>query len=101
MESDADVLQYMIRHVFLPPKLPQESESDDSLMDHHLLLQVQKASRRFIESIRASDEATSVGTVAKWKPISKMLHNMRTLHQARFLIKGDLVSAFEEMEIKG
>jgi hypothetical protein len=100
MESDANVLQYMIHHVFLPPQLPQESESDSSRMDHCLLLEVEKASRCFMELIHASDEATGVGTTAKWELVRKMLHNMSTLHQDQFLIK-DLVSAFKRMETGG
>jgi hypothetical protein len=97
MESDANVLQYMIHHVFLPPQLPQESESDGSLMDYRLLLQVEEASRCFMELIHASDEATGVGTTAKWERVRKMLHNMSTLHED----KQDLVSAFKGMDTGG
>jgi hypothetical protein len=97
MESDTNVLQYLTRHVFLPPQLPQESESDGSRMDHCLLLEVEKASRRFIELLRASDEST----IANWERASKMLREMSNLHQDQCLIKQELVPAFKRMETGG
>lgn len=97
MESDANVLQYLIRHVFLPPQLPQESDSNGCRMDHRLLLQVEQASRRFIEFLDASDEST----ITKWERARKMLHKMSNLHQDQFLIKHDLVSAFKRMDVRG
>jgi hypothetical protein len=101
MESDTNVLQYLTRHVFLPPQLPQESESDSSRMDHCLLLEVEKASRCFIELLHASDESTSVGTIANWERASKMLREMSNLHQDQCLIKQELVPAFNRMETGG
>jgi hypothetical protein len=101
MESDTNVLQYLIRHVFLPPQLPQESESDGSRMDHRLLLQAEKASRRFIELLRASDESTSIGAIANWERASKMLREMSNLHQGQFLTKQELVPAFKRMGTGG
>jgi hypothetical protein len=101
MESDANVLQYLIHHVFLPPQLPQESEANGTHMDHHLLLKVEKNSRRFIELLRASDKSTSVDATANWERASKMLREMTSLHQDEFLIKQDLVYAFKRMETGG
>jgi hypothetical protein len=101
MDSDANVLQYLIRHVFLPPQLPQESEVNGSRLDHHLLLKVEKASRRFIELIHASNKSTSVDATANWERASKMLREMSNLHQDKFLVEQDLVSALKRMEIKG
>jgi len=101
MESDANVLQYLIRHVFLPPQLPQESEANGSRLDHYLLLKVEKASRRFIKLLHASDKSTSVDATANWERASKMLREMSNLHQDQFLIKQDLVSAFKRMGTRG
>jgi hypothetical protein len=101
MESDANVLQYLIHHVFLPPQLPQESEANGFYMDHRLLLQVEKNSRRFIELLHTSDKSTSVDATANWERTSKMLREMSNLHQDQFLIKQDLVSAFKRMGTRG
>jgi hypothetical protein len=101
MESDANVLQYLTRHVFLPPQLPQEDESNGSRMDHCLLSQVERASRCFIESLHEPDESTSVGTIANWKRARKMLREMSNLHQDQFLIKKDLLFALKQMETGG
>jgi hypothetical protein len=101
MESDADVPRYMIHHVFLPPQLPQESESNSFRMDHQLLLEVEKTSRQFIKLIHMSEESAIIGTTAKWERINKMLQNMSTLHEGPFLVKQELVSAFKKMDTKG
>jgi hypothetical protein len=101
MESDANVLQYLIHHVFLPPQLPQESEANGSRLDHRLLWKVEKASRCFIELLHASGESTSVDATANWERASKMLREMSNLHQDEFLMKQDLVSAFKRMETGG
>jgi hypothetical protein len=101
MESDANVLQYLTRHVFLPPQLPQESESNSSCMDRHLLLEVEEASRNFIKLLPVSDKSTNVGTISNWQRASKMLRQMSNLHQDQFLIKQDLVSTFKLMETGG
>jgi hypothetical protein len=101
MESDANVLQYLTRHVFLPPQLPQQDESDGSRMDYHLISEVEKASRLFIKLLPTSSESTSIGTIANWERASKMLLKMSNLHQNQFLFRNDLVSSFKLMGTGG
>jgi hypothetical protein len=88
----ADELHYVVDHVFLPPKLPQEDDSSDSndaaLCD--LVCQVAKA---YCNDLPASKQG-------RWAPILKMLDNIHTFHKSS-LSDNQIVSAMQDMQPGG
>jgi hypothetical protein len=88
----ADGLHYVVDHVFLPPKLPQEDDSSDS-NDATLCDMVHKAAEAFCNVLPAHKQG-------RWTPILKMLDNIHTLHQSSFR-DDQIISAMQDMRPGG
>ena len=70
--SSEDLL-YMLNHVFLPPKLPQKDDNDDSGVDRDVTLChfAYKASHEFATYLSQSQQEN-------WSIVSQMLKKLKT-----------------------
>ncbi|KAJ7497967.1 hypothetical protein B0H11DRAFT_1715437 [Mycena galericulata] len=77
---DQDALNYIINHLFLPPKLPQEDDSDSSQQDA-LLEHISTCARLFCEGLR-KDYVHHIdrNAFACWETLRKTLGNFGDLH---------------------
>src|ERR1700730_14614584 len=62
-------LEYMIDHVFMPPRLPQERVKDFQEKEHALAGTTHRFARDFGHYLNVSDEK-------RWRPIIKMIENI-------------------------
>ncbi|KIM25732.1 hypothetical protein M408DRAFT_203316, partial [Serendipita vermifera MAFF 305830] len=94
-----DILQYLIEHIFLPPKLPQELDPKYRLKDSALLDLVTDAAARFAGlPIPSEDEVTQ--DLEAWEFIRRMLQNMKHIHNEGCLDRHNLQAALECMKPK-
>ncbi|KIM46712.1 hypothetical protein M413DRAFT_23079 [Hebeloma cylindrosporum] len=84
-----DILRYVLNHVFLPPKLPQEDDYDAE-RDAALCRFAYDASLEFGAFLSQSQQA-------QWSTVSQMLKNM--LESTRVLDKDVLVTNISHLEI--
>jgi hypothetical protein len=75
-------LQYLLNHVFLPPKLPQEDDSDQE-RDIVLCQQIYSAALEFTGFLSQHQQQ-------KWSVVSRMLEML--LHTTCSLDKGPLIT---------
>lgn len=87
-------LNYIINHVFLPPKLPQKDDSDVS-KTNALIDMMLKASESFQDRIPKHERS-------EWVPCIKMIRNMRELKdRSGNLIPKNVATALREMLDRG
>jgi hypothetical protein len=101
MELEKGHLQYIIEHVFLPPKLPQSYDVETEQKDESLYKFVAEASQRFVEALKESPHGASPRDLQIWQQIDEMLRRIARTHQLHHLVKEDLESALEEMKVGG
>ncbi|CCA73756.1 hypothetical protein PIIN_07711 [Serendipita indica DSM 11827] len=89
---------YTIRHVFMPPKLPQEEEPDGAQKDLTLLGWVVDAATQFNERVNAAYSGDKAGTAA-WAHTRKMLESAAFLHRHGTVRGNDLTKALSCMQI--
>jgi hypothetical protein len=89
--DDPEFLKYVIHHVFLPPKLPQEGDHSDR-MDSALCKLVVKTAEYFQEILPTNSSAST-----RWAPVGKMMKKLaETQHSAELL-----VSSLTQMVVGG
>jgi hypothetical protein len=71
LELPAAHLEYVVNHVFLPPKLPQDSDYDTAVKDHALLTLVLDAAKEYQGKLAGKVESS------RWEPMMKMLEVIR------------------------
>lgn len=108
MESDSDSdsgsiielddLTYLINHLFLPPKLPQQDDSDSSGRQA-LLHFVTDSAAAFLETLY--DKNVDVDVLRGWCTLHKMLESMTALHQSVYIPLENLRRTIENMKIHG
>ena len=87
-------LTYVLNHVFFPLKLPQKSDSDDTISA--VLIEELLAALRSLQA-EISDQEYS-----EWTPYTKMLSNMLELRDhSGGLIRKKLETKLKEMMVKG
>lgn len=101
MEISDENLQYMIYHVFLPPKIPQENDSNGVRKDHALLQFTAAAAHEFLSLLRRTRHEHDAIYVMTWKRIAKLLETMSDLHREGPLAKEDVALALRNMEVEG
>ena len=91
-------LGYLINHLFLPPKLPQEDDSDPT-STHALLRHVSDSAAAFLRYQKAENAGT--GVLSVWRTLYKMLQSMEKLHKSIYIPLECLRSAINNMEMHG
>ena len=99
MELETSHLQYIVEHVFLPPKLPQSHDTETELKDGSLYRFVAHSSQRFLEALNKSAHAPS--ELQCWKKLVHMLDVMEDIHQQHQLSKEELKPALDKMVVGG
>src|ERR1700683_2651651 len=94
--SDPDDVTYLIHHLFLPPKLPQEDDSS-SACTQALLQHVTASAADFLEVLCRQN--ADIGILRRWCTLQKMLKSMKALHQSDYIHLEDLRSSINGMEI--
>lgn len=86
-------LMYLVNHIFLPPKLPQEDDLNDP--DEHAIIEhVYQSSQEYFSLIRERYKS-------RWSPIVKMLKNLCSSHETFVLSGEDMERSMTEMEPGG
>src|SRR6266436_5065364 len=99
MESDpTDDLTYLINHLFLPPKLPQQDDSSIA-GTRTLLHHVADSAAAFLETLRRQD--VDIDVLHRWDTLLKALESMELLHQSEHIPLEDLRSSINNMKIDG
>jgi hypothetical protein len=98
-ESD---LKYLVEHIFLPPKLPQNSDPETHRHDGILLDYVTLMSKTFFEILSTTiDKKGGVG-LGVWCIIFKMLETMGTLYNdGGGIVREKLEAVLKRMEVSG
>lgn len=94
-------LQYLIEHVFLPPKLPQSYDAETEQKEEFLHKFMAEASEYFVESLEVSPHGISQRDLQLWRELNKMLECITRVHQLHRLTKEDIESALQRLEVGG
>ena len=85
MTDFSPTMDYIVNHVFLPPKLPQQDDSDDA-NEHALCLIIYQAAQDYTRVLSAEQQT-------RWAPILKMLERIDVSHESSLLSK-DIISEY-------
>jgi Family of unknown function (DUF6606) len=96
--NTSDDINYIVNHLFLPPKLPQEEDvnfqSQNALLSH-----VVESAAAFY---RAANDATADGDVCRyWSILHKMLSSMQTVRQGAYIDLQIFQRTVEDMCVNG
>jgi uncharacterized protein YfbU (UPF0304 family) len=100
MELEASHLQYMVEHVFLPPRLPQSYDAETEQKDGILYRFIAHSSQLFRQALVDSEHGFS-GHLQCWERLVKMLDLMASIHQEHQLSREDVKSALKRMRPGG
>ena len=89
----------MVDHVFMPPRLPQNHESESRKKDANLLGFVRQAAGDFSQDISTSEDGPDVARI--WKLIVKMLDVMGGIYGIQGISKDKLERALVRMTVGG
>ena len=81
-DIESTSLAFIINHLFLPPKLPQQADSDVAGNNSALLkvcVHVAESYQHEIESLDGSGSKKSSEMKDKWEPVARMLRNFASL----------------------
>jgi hypothetical protein len=101
MKINNSDLQYLIDHIFLPPKLPQMHDSDVHRKDSRLLDFVTHTSETFATTLAKPADVGTPHDLKVWSIIQKMLKTMATLYADGGIVRDELKVALEHMDIDG
>ena len=91
-------LAYLVNHLFLPPKLPQE---DDSSLDglQALLSHVKESATAFVQKLREKNVDGDI--IRSWARLEKTFRWMEDLHVNGLLLLKSLHGAIIGMDVDG
>jgi hypothetical protein len=101
MELEKGHLQYIIEHVFLPPKLPQSYDAEIEQKDESLYKFVAEASEYFVEALEVSPHGVNQRDLQLWQELNKMLECTTRVHELHRLTKEDIETALQQLEVGG
>ncbi|KAK7031583.1 hypothetical protein R3P38DRAFT_3507220, partial [Favolaschia claudopus] len=90
-------LDYAINHLFLPPKLPQQDDSDNGTVLREFLEHISHCAQLFVNGLERDDVDSDIQN--RWRLIQRMLCNFADLHRIGGLSKNTLQSAVCEMQV--
>ncbi|KAG9020175.1 hypothetical protein FS842_007539, partial [Serendipita sp. 407] len=99
LSLNKDELGYIINHVFMPPKLPQEHDPESPKKDSALLKAIDQAARSFCEVVSTVD--TSRNTKDTWIILRRMVNTMMHLHLHGSFSRAQLQTALNQMDVNG
>ncbi|KAJ7708796.1 hypothetical protein B0H17DRAFT_365601 [Mycena rosella] len=91
---DRDTLEYIINHLFLPPKLPQK---DDSHLEQQLLNHLSNCARFFCEGLRNENVGWEVQ--ARWVALRHTLAQFERIHETPHISKESLSRIIDSMQL--
>ncbi|KIK69250.1 hypothetical protein GYMLUDRAFT_255795 [Collybiopsis luxurians FD-317 M1] len=91
MGYTSNQIRYVINHIFLPPKLPQENDQSGDL-DNIIASMALEAAKRFRTRLDTDNNR-------KWGAVMKMLRDFRDLQQTNILDKEKVAKALHELNI--
>ncbi|PVF94402.1 hypothetical protein CPB86DRAFT_800496 [Serendipita vermifera] len=86
-------LNYLINHVFLPPRLPQEHDADSPRKDGVLLNFVARTAQTFRAKLGSSGDGTASSALQAWLVVIDMLEKASHLHGQQYLIEKEVETA--------
>ncbi|KIM24742.1 hypothetical protein M408DRAFT_331697 [Serendipita vermifera MAFF 305830] len=95
-EQTNEELKFIINHVFLPPKLPQEHDMETHRKDEALLSFVSKTATAFTQGLSVS---ANENVVKSWGIVLNMLNAMSTLNTRHGISEEWLRKAMEQMDV--
>ena len=99
----AESLDFIINHVILPPKLPQEAE--DSTTSHaakqHLLRLLRSEANLYYLQIQQNTNSNASAIREAWGVVKTMLSRCATVVSAQYLSTELLVRLFSELIVDG
>jgi hypothetical protein len=93
-------VHYMINHLFLPPKLPQEDDSGDPSNQEALLLHLSESAKAFADGLSHLDHISAQASQA-WRILQRMLESMHRIHRGTHLSMAELQRTIERMKVQG
>jgi hypothetical protein len=93
-------LRYVINHLFLPPKLPQEDDSGDVSTQTAILYHVLESAKAFSDGLSHSNNV-SAQVNQQWQVLQRMLESMHRIHRGKHLSMAELQGTIERMEVQG
>ncbi|KAJ7614686.1 hypothetical protein DFH06DRAFT_1367976 [Mycena polygramma] len=94
---DQAALNYVINHLFLPPKLPQKDDSIDVGLQQKLLQHISKCAQSFCQGLRDANVADEVQTC--WNRLQKTLERFAYIHTTSHVSEESLEEAINGMEL--
>ena len=93
-------LAFLVNHLFLPPKLPQEDDSSSG-GPQALLSHVRKSATAFLKEIVFGDKNVDVDIIRSWSRLQKTFRWMDDLHVQGLLPLESLHGAISGMDVDG
>ncbi|KAJ7483146.1 hypothetical protein FB451DRAFT_1555198 [Mycena latifolia] len=88
---DPNGLNYIINHLFLPPKLPQK---DDSAFQHELLKHIANCAKSFYDGLASEDVAAET----RWAKLRLTLECFANIHESPQISRESLEAAIKHMQ---
>lgn len=101
MELTDSELNYLVNHLFLPPKLPQQEEKDRHKKDDLLSKYILSIADEFNSLVREADGGTNEEVTKAWRVIHRMLEKFQRLHSSETLDANQLGTALLGMQVNG
>ncbi|KAJ6458143.1 hypothetical protein C8R47DRAFT_1246692, partial [Mycena vitilis] len=90
-------LDYVINHLFLPPKLPQEDDSIDPGLQRELLQHISDCAQSFCEGLRDTNVDDEVQRC--WNRLQKTLATFAGIHATSHISEGSLEAMINGMRL--
>jgi len=99
-DADSETLRYIVEHVFMPPKVPDQEDEEMTLKDTALLGELSKAATMFKDMLRQNPQVGEE-TFGGWDTITKMLNSIGNLRNAKILAKSSIEAELRSMRVGG
>jgi hypothetical protein len=96
---DSNALSYIINHLFLPPKLPQEDDTSNVDGQYMLLSHVAESANDFLRGLQ--DANVDIKDQQCWRVLERMLRQMCHIHRGTQLSPALLQKAVCDMNNRG
>ena len=96
-------LDFIINHVILPPKLPQEADDSNAsrAADQHLLRLLSTEVDSYCRQTLQDPHSTRPAFSAVWTVVKRMLSRCATLSSAQYLSAELLTRLFLQLQVEG
>lgn len=98
-DSNHSTSEFILNHVFLPSKLPQEEDPKRHVKEVELLTVLTKGAEEFAAQLKSISHISSEPSAKAWTILIRMLHSLRLLHEG--LSEPVLEHALANLEVNG